>query len=96
MWLAKGFVFGKDALKRAKSFDERHNLVSNASATVTSIDRKIGLSEKISIGTWMVSEKSPTEGVHALLAVIHCDDHKAEVARRHEKLAVKLDEASSN
>ncbi|KAJ0988429.1 hypothetical protein J5N97_006785 [Dioscorea zingiberensis] len=55
--LAKGFVLGKDALKRAKSFDERHNLVSNASATVASIDRKIGLSEKISIGTWMVSEK---------------------------------------
>ncbi|KAJ0962314.1 hypothetical protein J5N97_030142 [Dioscorea zingiberensis] len=55
--LAKGFVLGKDALKRAKSFDERHNLVSNASATVASIDRKIGLSEKISSGTWMVSEK---------------------------------------
>ncbi|KAJ0962316.1 hypothetical protein J5N97_030144 [Dioscorea zingiberensis] len=49
--------FGKDALKSPKSFDERHNLVSNASATVASIDRKIGLSEKISIGTWMVSEK---------------------------------------
>ncbi|KAJ0988401.1 hypothetical protein J5N97_006757 [Dioscorea zingiberensis] len=54
--LAKGFVLAKDALKRAKSFDERHNLVSNASATVASIDRKIGLSEKISIA-WMVSEK---------------------------------------
>ena len=55
--LAKGFSLGKDALKRAKSFDEKHQLVHNASATVASIDRKIGLSEKISLGTSMVSEK---------------------------------------
>ncbi|KAH7683798.1 Nucleotide-binding alpha-beta plait domain-containing protein [Dioscorea alata] len=55
--LAKGFSLGKDALKRAKSFDEKHQLVHNASATVASIDQKIGLSEKIGIGTSMVSEK---------------------------------------
>ncbi|XP_004503329.1 binding partner of ACD11 1 isoform X2 [Cicer arietinum] len=55
--LAKGFVLGKDALKRAKSFDERHHLLSNASATVASIDRKIGLSDKLSIGTAIVNEK---------------------------------------
>jgi len=55
--LAKGFVLGKDALNQAKSFDERHGLTSNASATVASLDRRIGLSEKISMGTAVVNEK---------------------------------------
>ncbi|GLT35532.1 hypothetical protein SLA2020_099770 [Shorea laevis] len=49
--LAKGFVLGKDAINKAKVFDEQHQLTSNASATVASIDRKMGLSEKLSIGT---------------------------------------------
>lgn len=55
--LAKGFALGKDALNKAKTFDERHHLTSNASATVASIDRKIGLSEKLSIGTAVVNDK---------------------------------------
>ncbi|XP_012856931.1 PREDICTED: binding partner of ACD11 1-like [Erythranthe guttata] len=55
--LAKGFVLGKDALNRAKSFDDKHHLSSNASATVASIDHKIGLSEKLSMGTALVNEK---------------------------------------
>nr|GMD18417.1 binding partner of ACD11 1-like isoform X1 [Ipomoea batatas] len=56
--LAKGFIFGKDALKKAKSFDERHQLTSNASAAVASIDRKMGLTEKLSIGTVVVGGKA--------------------------------------
>ncbi|KAA8529798.1 hypothetical protein F0562_034345 [Nyssa sinensis] len=55
--LAKGFVLGKEAFNRAKSFDERHHLTSNASATVASIDRKMGLSEKLSFGTAVVNVK---------------------------------------
>ncbi|XP_077230585.1 binding partner of ACD11 1-like isoform X2 [Tasmannia lanceolata] len=55
--LAKGFVLGKDAIHKAKNFDERLHLTSNASATVVSLDRKIGLSEKLSIGTSVVNEK---------------------------------------
>ena len=55
--LAKGFVLGKDAINKAKAFDERHHLTSNASAAVTSIDQKMGLSEKLSIGTAVVNEK---------------------------------------
>ena len=54
---AKGFVLGKDAINKAKAFDEQHHLISNASATVASIDRKMGLSEKLSIGTSVVNEK---------------------------------------
>lgn len=55
--LAKGFILGKDTLNKAKSFDEWHHLTSNASATVASINRTIGLSEKLSIGTAVVNEK---------------------------------------
>lgn len=55
--LAKGFVLGKDAINKAKSLDEQHHLTSNASATVASIDRKMGLTEKLSIGTAMINEK---------------------------------------
>ncbi|ERM93813.1 hypothetical protein AMTR_s00138p00027500 [Amborella trichopoda] len=51
--LAKGFVLGKDALSKAKAFDEKIHLTSN----VASLDRKIGLSEKLSIGTAAVNEK---------------------------------------
>ncbi|XP_019420195.1 PREDICTED: binding partner of ACD11 1-like isoform X1 [Lupinus angustifolius] len=55
--LAKGFILGKDAVNKAKTFDERHHLSLNASSTVASIDRKIGLSDKLSIGTAIVNEK---------------------------------------
>ncbi|PKA55603.1 hypothetical protein AXF42_Ash006805 [Apostasia shenzhenica] len=55
--LAKGYVLGKDALNSAKAFDERHQLTSNASATVVSIDRRYGLSEKVIMGTAIMNEK---------------------------------------
>ncbi|XP_044477786.1 binding partner of ACD11 1-like isoform X2 [Mangifera indica] len=55
--LAKGFVLGKDAVNKAKAFDEKHRFTSTATATVVSIDKKIGLSEKISAGTSLVNDK---------------------------------------
>ncbi|XP_038697527.1 binding partner of ACD11 1-like isoform X1 [Tripterygium wilfordii] len=55
--IAKGFVLGKDAINNAKNFDEHHHLTYNAFATVASIDRKMGLSEKLSIGTAIFNEK---------------------------------------
>uniref|UniRef100_A0ACD5TLA0 Uncharacterized protein n=2 Tax=Avena sativa TaxID=4498 RepID=A0ACD5TLA0_AVESA len=55
--LARGFTLGKDAVGRAKSFDETHGFTSTASAKVASIDRKIGLSEKFTMGTTVVNEK---------------------------------------
>ncbi|KAI9091398.1 hypothetical protein K1719_028209 [Acacia pycnantha] len=55
--LTKSLTIGKDALNKAKSFDERHQLISNASATVASIDQKIGITDKLSIGTAIVNEK---------------------------------------
>ncbi|KAL6295282.1 hypothetical protein ACE6H2_003424 [Prunus campanulata] len=55
--LAKGYILGKDAINKAKAFDERHQLMSNASATVVTIDQKIGLMEKLRAGTAVVNEK---------------------------------------
>lgn len=55
--LAKGFILGKDAVNKAKSFDEKHQLTSTASAKVASFDKKIGLTEKITIGTSIVNDK---------------------------------------
>ncbi|KAE8798657.1 binding partner of ACD11 1 [Hordeum vulgare] len=55
--LAKGFILGKDAVEKAKTFDETHQLTSTASAKVSSIDKSLGLSEKISTSTVVVNEK---------------------------------------
>lgn len=55
--LAKGFILGKDAVNKAKTFDEKHQLSSTASAKVASFDQKIGLSEKVSAGASVVSDK---------------------------------------
>ncbi|KAL1207367.1 Binding partner of ACD11 1 [Cardamine amara subsp. amara] len=55
--VGRGYALGKDAMEKAKAFDDKHNLISNASATIASLDDKIGLSEKLSIGTTVVNEK---------------------------------------
>ncbi|KAK1408589.1 hypothetical protein QVD17_40494 [Tagetes erecta] len=54
---AKGFVLGKDAIGKAKTFDEKHQLTSTASAKVASFDKKIGFTEKVSVGTSIVTDK---------------------------------------
>ncbi|EYU45382.1 hypothetical protein ABFS82_06G009100 [Erythranthe guttata] len=54
--LAKGFILGKDAVNKAKSFDEKHQFISTATAKVASLDQKIGLTEKISIGATIVND----------------------------------------
>ncbi|KAH7293783.1 hypothetical protein KP509_28G042200 [Ceratopteris richardii] len=55
--LVKGYDLGKDALTKAKSFDERHHLSENATATMASLDQKMGLSQKFSTGTAVVNEQ---------------------------------------
>ncbi|ESQ28485.1 hypothetical protein EUTSA_v10018968mg [Eutrema salsugineum] len=55
--VGRGYALGKDAMEKAKAFDDRHNLMQNASATIASLDNKMGLSEKLSIGTTVVNEK---------------------------------------
>ncbi|CAM8905902.1 unnamed protein product [Rhodiola kirilowii] len=55
--LARGFTLGKDALTKAKEFDERLQLTSTASSKVASLDQKIGFTEKLSVGTTIVNDK---------------------------------------
>ncbi|XP_020203070.1 binding partner of ACD11 1 isoform X2 [Cajanus cajan] len=55
--LAMGFILGKDAVNKAKSFDEKHQLTRAASVKVASFDQKVGLSEKISAGATVVSDR---------------------------------------
>ncbi|XP_062185787.1 binding partner of ACD11 1-like [Phragmites australis] len=55
--LAKGFILGRDALDKAKALDDKHQLTSTATARVSSFDKRIGLSEKISVGTSAVNDK---------------------------------------
>ncbi|KAE9464670.1 hypothetical protein C3L33_03469, partial [Rhododendron williamsianum] len=49
--LAKGFILGKDALNKAKTFDDQHQLTSTASAKVASLDQKIGLTAEQTVST---------------------------------------------
>ncbi|KAL1213036.1 Binding partner of ACD11 1 [Cardamine amara subsp. amara] len=58
--LAKGFILGKDAVGKAKVFDEKLGFTSTATAGVASLDQKIGLSQKITAGTSLVNEKIKT------------------------------------
>lgn len=55
--LAKGFILGKDAVNKAKAFDEKHQVISTATAKVASLDQKIGLSEKFTMGATIVNDK---------------------------------------
>lgn len=55
--LAKGSAIGQDAMNKAKAFDEKHQLTANASAKVLSFDRRVGLTEKLTVGISVVNEK---------------------------------------
>ncbi|GAB4828699.1 hypothetical protein Ancab_018364 [Ancistrocladus abbreviatus] len=56
--LAKGYVLGKDALNKARAFDEQHHWIATASSAVASINHKIGLSETLAMGMSMVNTKA--------------------------------------
>ncbi|KAK8964252.1 hypothetical protein KSP40_PGU011900 [Platanthera guangdongensis] len=53
----KGSALRQDALNKAKAFDEKHQLSASASARVISFDRRVGISEKFTLGISAVNEK---------------------------------------
>lgn len=55
--LARGSAIRQDAVSKAKAFDEKHNLTASASAKVISFDKRVGFSEKITVGIAVVNEK---------------------------------------
>ncbi|KAL5553884.1 hypothetical protein UlMin_041285 [Ulmus minor] len=48
--LARGYVLGKDALAKAKDYDESHQVSASAAAKVAELSERIGLLDKISAG----------------------------------------------
>ncbi|WVZ07107.1 hypothetical protein V8G54_020453 [Vigna mungo] len=47
----------QDAVNKAKAFDEKHQLTANASAKVISFDKRVGLTEKLTVGIAAVNQK---------------------------------------
>lgn len=60
--LSKGYVLGKDALIKAKAFDESHQVSASAAAKVAELSNRIGLTDKIHAG--METVKSVDEKCH--------------------------------
>lgn len=48
--LAKGYTLSKDALVKAKAFDESHKVSATAAAKVADLSKQIGLTDKINAG----------------------------------------------
>ncbi|WOL06319.1 binding partner of ACD11 1 [Canna indica] len=82
--LAKGLILSKDALDRAKSFDEKHQISSSAMTKVSSFNQKVGLREKITTGTSAVNEK--------ILQV----DHKYQVSDKARSAIAAAEQKLSN
>ena len=82
--LAKGFILGKDAIAKAKSVDEKHQLTSTASARVASLDKKIGFTDKINTATVVVGEK------------VREVDHKYQVSEKTKSAIAAAEQTVSN
>ncbi|XP_050251457.1 binding partner of ACD11 1-like [Quercus robur] len=48
--LAEGYVLGKDALIKAKAFDEYHGVSATTTAKIAELSNRIGLTDKIHVG----------------------------------------------
>ncbi|KAL0450568.1 UNVERIFIED_CONTAM: Binding partner of ACD11 1 [Sesamum latifolium] len=48
--ILKGYVLSKDALSKARAFDESHQVSSTAAAKVAELSKKIGLTDKVHSG----------------------------------------------
>lgn len=55
--LARGSAIRQEAVSKAKAFDEKHQFTASASAKVISFDRRVGLTEKLTVGISVVNEK---------------------------------------
>ncbi|PKA66621.1 hypothetical protein AXF42_Ash003276 [Apostasia shenzhenica] len=62
--LAKGYVLSKDALTKARAFDESYQVSATAAAKVAEMSRQIGLTDKINAG--MDAARSVEERYHVM------------------------------
>ena len=59
-----GFVFGNNVMSKARAFDEKHQLttnafqlIANAKTNVVSIDKKIGITKKFNTSTAALNQQ---------------------------------------
>ncbi|KAK9116823.1 hypothetical protein Sjap_015770 [Stephania japonica] len=52
--VGKGYVLGKDALSKARAFDESHQVSASAAAKVAELSNRLGLTDKIHAGVGAV------------------------------------------
>ncbi|CAM8959594.1 unnamed protein product [Rhodiola kirilowii] len=55
--IAKGSAIKQEAVNKAKAFDEKHRLTASASEKVSAFDKRVGLTEKLTVGISAVNEK---------------------------------------
>jgi hypothetical protein len=82
--LAKGYTLSKDALVKAKAFDESYKVSATAAARVADLSKQIGLTDKIN------------EGVDALRSVddtYHVSETTKAVVSATGRTAVKVTNA---
>uniref|UniRef100_A0A0E0KVU8 RRM domain-containing protein n=1 Tax=Oryza punctata TaxID=4537 RepID=A0A0E0KVU8_ORYPU len=86
--LAKGYVLSKDALARARAFDESHQVTATAAAKAAELSKRIGLTDRVSGLTDRVSA-----GVGAIRSVdetYHVSETTKTVATATGRTAVKV------
>ncbi|KAM1382424.1 hypothetical protein ACFX2F_034897 [Malus domestica] len=54
---AKGLAIGQDVVNKVKAFDEKRRLIASAAEKAISFYRKVGLTEKLTVGIFVVNEK---------------------------------------
>lgn len=86
--LARGYVLSKDALARARAFDESHQVTATAAAKAAELSKRIGLTDRVSGLTDRVSA-----GVGAIRSVdetYHVSETTKTVATATGRTAVKV------
>lgn len=58
--LAKGYVLSKDALARARAFDESHEVSATAAAKAAELSKRIGLTDRVSAGVGAIRSVDET------------------------------------
>ena len=79
--LAKGYVLSKDALARARAFDESHQVSATAAAKAAELSKRIGLTDRVSAGVGAIRSVDET---------YHVSDTTKSVATATGRTAAKV------
>ncbi|XP_062184828.1 binding partner of ACD11 1 isoform X2 [Phragmites australis] len=62
--LARGYVLSKDALAKARAFDESHGVTATAAAKAAELSKRIGLTDRVSAGVGAIRSVDETYHVY--------------------------------